>query len=176
MSAAAAAPPPAGLLARGFRLVRALAAGWVVVCFIVMTLAVWVQVGGRYIFNYSIASSAEIATLAQIWMVLVGAGIAARENMHARIDALVNLFPLPLRRLLTAATALLGLVFLGSVVTGALPMIRQGQFQTTPALGLPMWIPYLGLVFGPMYFAVEVLEAALRNWRGDEAASGETAD
>ncbi len=151
---------------RALAVVRTAAAAWVVACFVVMTFAVWAQVGGRYFLNYSIASSTEVATLAQIWMVLVGAGIAARQDLHARIDALVNLFPPPLRRALTAATSLLGLVFLGAVVVGAVPMLRQGQFQTTPTLGLPMWVPYLGLLVGPLYFAAEVLDMAVRQWRG----------
>jgi TRAP-type C4-dicarboxylate transport system permease small subunit len=100
-------------------------------------------------------------------MVLVGAGIAARQDLHARIDALVNLFPLPIRRLLTGAASLLGLIFLLSIVVGAVPMLRQGQFQTTPSLGLPMWIPYLGLIVGPLYFAAEVVDMAVRQWRGE---------
>lgn len=167
-----AAQGPPSPIARALALVRTAAAVWVVSCFAIMTLAVWVQVGGRYLFNYSIASSTEIATLAQIWMVLVGAGIAARQDLHARIDALVVLFPSPVRRLLTAATALLGLVFLLAIVVGAIPMLRQGQFQTTPSLGLPMWVPYLGLVIGPLYFAVEVLDMALRHWRGSPPTAG----
>lgn len=155
------------LFARALAAIRAVAAVWVIACFVVMTVAVWVQVGGRYFFNYSIASSAEIATLAQIWMVLVGAGVAARQDIHARIDALVNLFALPIRRLLVAAASLLGLVFLFAIVVGAIPMLRQGQFQTTPSLGLPMWIPYLGLIVGPLYFAAEVIDMAVRQWRGE---------
>ena len=152
---------------RALATVRMAAAIWVITCFVIMTLAVWLQVGGRYIFNYSIASSTEIATQAQIWMVLVGAGVAARQNIHARIDALVNLFKLPVRRALTAAASLLGLIFLLSIVVGAVPMIERGQFQTTPALGLPMWIPYLGLIVGPLYFAAEVIDLAVRQWHGE---------
>lgn len=158
---------------RALAAVRFAASTWVITCFVVMTLAVWVQVGGRYVFNYSIASSTEIATLAQIWMVLVGAGVAARQNIHARIDALVNLFPLPVRRALTAAASLLGLVFLCSIIVGALPLIKQGQFQTLPTLGWPMWIPYLGLIVGPLYFAAEVIDMAVRQWNGETAGSQE---
>ena len=154
-------------MARLLAIVRAAAAAWVIAAFTVMTVAVWVQVGGRYIFNYSIASSAEIATLAQIWMVLVGAGVACRQDLHARIDALVKLFPTPIRRVLMATASLLGLVFLGAVVKGALPLIEQGHFQTTPALGLPMWIPYLGLVIGPVYFAIELVALVVRQWQAN---------
>lgn len=157
---------------RVLSIVRAIAATWVVVCFSVMTIAVWAQVGGRYIFNYSIASASEIATISQIWMVLVGAGVAARHDMHARIDVLVNMFPPPIRRVLTLTASLLGLWFLLSIVRGSMPMLELGQFQTTPALQIPMWIPYLGLVVGPLYFAVEVIAAAVRNWRRAPTAAG----
>jgi TRAP-type transport system small permease protein len=154
--------------------IRAVASAWVIVTFTIMTIAVLAQVGGRYFFNYSIASSAEIATLSQIWMVLVGAGVAAREDIHARIDALVNKFPVPVRRMFSLATSALGIVFLLSIVVGAMPMLKNGQFQTTPTLGVPMWIPYLGLVIGPLYFAVEVADMAVRQWRGVLKPQGTT--
>lgn len=153
--------------------IRVIASGWVIVTFSIMTIAVLAQVGGRYFFNYSIASSAEIATLAQIWMVLVGAGVAAREDIHARIDALVNKFPTPARRALSLGASALGVVFLLAIVVGAVPMMQNGQYQTTPALGVPMWIPYLGLVIGPLYFAVEVVDMAVRQWRGAPQAHPE---
>lgn len=152
------------LLARLLIVIRAIAAFWVVACFSIMTLAVWMQVGGRYFFNYSIASSTEIATLAQIWMVLIGAGVAARMDLHARIDVLVNLLPFGMRRYFTLASALLGLWFLLAIVRGSLPMLAEGLEQTSPALEIPMLIPYLGLVVGPLYFAVEVIAAAARQW------------
>ena len=153
--------------------IRLIASGWVIVTFSIMTIAVLAQVGGRYFFNYSIASSAEIATLSQIWMVLVGAGVAAREDMHARVDALVNRFALPVRRALTLAASALGVVFLGAIVVGAIPMLENGRYQTTPILGLPMWIPYLGLLIGPVYFALEVIDMAVRQWRGELKPHGE---
>lgn len=143
------------------RAVRAIAAGWVVICFAVMTIAVWAQVGGRYIFNYSIAWTEEVATIAQIWMVLVGAGIAARQQLHAKIDILVTKLPRRLQRVVVGATTALSLWFLVSVVIGSIPLIEFGRFQTTPALGLPMLVPYLGLVIGPAYFALEIFAAAV---------------
>ena len=39
------------LFARALAAIRAVAAAWVITCFAVMTIAVWVQVGGRYFFN-----------------------------------------------------------------------------------------------------------------------------
>ncbi|MCW5655819.1 TRAP transporter small permease [Hydrogenophaga sp.] len=150
--------------------VRAVATAWVVICFIVMTVSVWAEVGGRYIFNYSIAASSELATMAQIWMVLVGAGLAARQDLHARVDALVNLLPRPVQRAMLLIGSGLGLVFLMSIVVGAVPIFERGLAQTTPSLGLPMAVPYAGLFVGPIYFAVEVVALTVRQWRGETVA------
>jgi C4-dicarboxylate transporter DctQ subunit len=161
-------------LARMLSAVRWIAAAWVVACFVVMTIAIWVQVGGRYFFNYSIATSAEIATLAQIWMVLVGAGVAARFNLHARIDVLINLLPHRLRRVSALATAALSLWFLLAIVRGSMPMLAEGLDQTMPSLELPMLVPYLGLVIGPLYFAVEIVAALARQWSEGETNTGKS--
>lgn len=157
-------------LSHTLRGVRGLAAGWVVVCFVVMTVSVWAEVGGRYAFNYSIAASSELATMAQIWMVLVGAGIAARHDLHARVDALVNVFPTPVRRAMMTFGTLLGLVFLISIVVGAVPIFERAQNQTTPTLGIPMAVPYAGLFVGPIYFAIEIVALAVRQWHGVSSA------
>jgi hypothetical protein len=54
--------------------------------------AVLVQVVGRY-FAFSIDWAAESATLAQVWMVLLAAGLAMRDELHVRVDALLNALP-----------------------------------------------------------------------------------
>ena len=146
---------------------RVIAAIWVMACFAIMTLSVWTQVGGRYFFNYSIAWTGELATIAQIWMVLVGAGIAVRRDMHARIDFVLTLLSKPIRRAVSLATLLLALWFLYAITRGAIPLMSLGRFQTTPALGIPLLVPYLGLVVGPVYFAVELCAAAFASWNGE---------
>src|SRR3546814_5959280 len=47
-----------------------------VVLFCYMVVAIIAQIMGRYVFNYSIAWAGESATLTQVWLVLLGAGIA----------------------------------------------------------------------------------------------------
>ena len=65
------------ILLRG---IRWLVAGLVILFFSYMTLAVLVQVGGRYLFDYAIDWTAETATFAQIWMIFLAAGLAMRES------------------------------------------------------------------------------------------------
>ena len=130
-----------------------------------MAVAVLIQVLGRYVFNYSIGWAAETATFAQIWMVLLGAGIAMRRNLHVGVDVLAQKLPVPMLRLLTLVIGAICLWFLWRAIVGSFGLIRIGQIQTSPALGIPMWLPYLSLPIGLTYFAFELVLALLRRWR-----------
>ena len=58
-----------------------------------MVLAVFFQVLGRYFFNFKLDMASETATFAQIWMVLIAAGLALQKNMHVGVDVLINILP-----------------------------------------------------------------------------------
>jgi C4-dicarboxylate transporter DctQ subunit len=156
---------------------RALVAGAVVVFFGYMAIAVLVQVLGRYVFNYSIGGAVETATFAQIWMVLLAAGIAMRRGLHVGVDALAAKFPLWLGRLVTLAVGALCLWFLWVAVIGSFGLIRVGLIQTSPSLAIPMWLPYLSLPIGLVYFAFELILALVERWHRPpgSASSGSVA-
>ena len=154
-----------GFLARFVAGVRLAVAVLVVACFAYMTLAVLAQVFGRYVFNYSISWTEETARYAQIWVVLMGAGIAMRRGLHVAVDALAAMLPLRWARALSILIALGALWFLGVVVYGSLPLIELGWlFETSPVLQLPMWVIYLSLPLGAAYFALELVARVVERW------------
>ncbi len=122
-----------------------------------MVGAVLMQVFGRYVFNYSIAAAVETATFAQIWMVLLGAGYAMRQRMHVNIDVVIKMLPVPLARLLLVPVALLCLWFLWVVFVGGVRLLDLGALQQSPALQIPMTIPYVALPLSAAYFALEAM-------------------
>jgi TRAP-type C4-dicarboxylate transport system permease small subunit len=136
----------------------------VIVFYTYMASAVVTQVFGRYVFNYSIGWASETATFAQIWMVLLAAGVAMHRNLHVGVDALARKFPLAIRRLLIFVTGVAAFWFLWQAISGSMAMIEIGQMQTSPAIGLPMWIPYLSLPIGLTYFGFEVMLALVAKW------------
>lgn len=138
--------------------------GFVIVLFIIMICSVLVQVGGRYIFNYAISGTEEIALFAQVWMVLLGAGVAMRFGRHVAVDLLVTYLPIPLARLLNVFITIGCMWFLSIVFIGALPLMQVGMFETSSAMQVPMWTIYLSLIIGAVYFGIEVILWALRRW------------
>ena len=153
------------ILARIVAGARLAVAVLVVACFAYMTLAVLAQVFGRYVFNYSISWTEETARYAQIWVVLMGAGIAMRRGLHVAVDALAAMLPLGWARVLSILIAAGALWFLGVVVYGSLPLIELGWlFETSPVLQISMWIIYLSLPLGAAYFALELVARVVERW------------
>ena len=141
---------------RGLRLMRAAVAALVLLFFTYMLVAVLVQVVGRY-FAFSIDWAAESATLAQIWMVFLAAGLAMRDGLHVRVDALANMLPAGLQRPLMIAVTLVCLWFLSLAIRGSVDLISVGLVETSPVMRLPMWIAFLSLPLGLLYFALELV-------------------
>lgn len=165
-----------GVLAAVFRVtsilvgaVRKLVTGLVVFFFSYMAIAVLVQIAGRYVFNYSIDWTAETATFAQIWMILLAAGLAMRDKLHVSVDALTHVLPLPMLRILTIVVAVPCIWFLWQVISGSFALIEIGRIQSSPVLQIPMWIPYLSLPVGLAYFGLELLLAMAAKWRKPSA-------
>jgi len=145
--------------------IRAVARVVVIACFIYMTFAVLAQVFGRYVFNYSISWSEETARFAQIWVVLIGAGIAMQRGMHVAVDSLATLLPLGPARALKIVVAAGCLWFLGVVAYSSLPLVQLGwDFETSPVLLIPMWTIYMCLPLGAAYFALEIVLSVFDRW------------
>ena len=146
--------------------IRAVAKVVVIVCFLYMTFAVLAQVLGRYFFNYSISWSDETARFAQIWVVLIGAGIAMQRGLHVAVDPLATLLPLGPARALKIVIAAGCLWFLGVVAYASLPLLQLGWdfVETSPVLLIPMWTIYMCLPLGAAYFALEIVLSVVDRW------------
>ncbi len=138
---------------------------FLVVSFLIMFGAVLLQVAIRTFTTYSLVGTEEIANYAQLWLVLVGSGVALRFGKHVAVDILVSFLSERTRFYISLFNAAAILWFLWLVFQGSLPLIDMGTFQTSPALGLPMWTMYASLSVGAAYMALELILSLLP---GDE--------
>ncbi|EPX85657.1 TRAP transporter small permease [Salipiger mucosus] len=149
------------VLSKGLWALRRLVDAIALMLLAYMAVAILAQVTGRYVFNYSIAWSEETATFAQVWLTLLGAGIAMRYNQHVGVDVLIRKAPRPVQQACSAASFALGAWFLGVVVVGSLSMVGIGLVVKSPALRIPMAIPYMALPVGFGYFLLEFAISSL---------------
>ena len=95
---------------------------------------------------------------------LLGAGVALARGQHVAIDVLPSQLPLPLARLALIAIALVSAAFLAVLAYGTLPLIKLGQFQTSPALQMPMKYMYACLPVGAIYMMLELVLSVVQRW------------
>jgi len=122
-----------------------------------MFLSIFIQVGGRYVFNYPIAWTTELATYSQVWLVILGAGLALKDGMHAGIDMLVEKLNKRIQLIVSFILVLLSLAFLLVTIQGSKQLLIIGQMQTSAALGIPMHYVYIILPVGFSYIGLELI-------------------
>lgn len=139
---------------------------WLVIIFFsYMVIAVFYQVLGRYIFHYKLGIAAETATYAQIWMVLLAAGIAMKKNMHVGVDILLRVLPKKFQKIIIILSFILVLSFLILALKGCFALILVGFESTSPALGISMWIPYLSVPIGIIYITLELVFVTISKYK-----------
>ena len=135
----------------------------VIIFFIYMVLAVFYQVLGRYVFHYKLGVAAETATYSQI-----ASGIAMRKNMHVGVDILLRTLKPRVQKIIVTISSVVTIIFLLMALKGTIMLISVGYESTSPALGIPMWIPYLSVPIGILYIILELVILTLSKLKKEE--------
>ncbi len=130
----------------------------VVTLFAVLTVAVFVQVVARYVFNQPPAWTEEVARFCQVWIILLTASIGIRKGSHLAVDYLGPALPPRVRRAVAVLTGTLVAFYAAVVAIWGIRLVFIGSLQTSPALQLNMAWVYL--VF-PLAGGLMLLEALL---------------
>ncbi|MGR3765952.1 TRAP transporter small permease [Rossellomorea sp. NS-SX7] len=148
---------------------------------LVLTLALMValifgQVVGRYVFSSAPSWTEEMARYIHIFQVWIGASYAVKKRQHIRIESFIELFKGTARKLLETVSLIIWfLLALFLAVFGTqlvLASLQNGQ--VTPAMQLPMWIPFLAIPIGGAGMALRLLQQLVTIWRtNDDSPSGE---
>ncbi|WP_246147123.1 TRAP transporter small permease [Bacillus massilioanorexius] len=134
---------------------------------IMMVILIFIQVVGRYIFNEAPSWTEELSRYIHIWQVWIGASYAVRLREHIRIEAFVNLFSLLGRKIFETLSIIVWFLlalFLAVIGTQlVLSSLKNGQL--TPAMQLPMWIPFLAIPLGGLGMALRLIQQLWIIWR-----------
>lgn len=117
-------------------------------CFGGMTVIIFAQVIYRYVLKSPLAWSEEIARYLFVWVSFIGSFVAARRKQHIGVELLVGKTRGTMRKVLEAFAHLITAVFFGVILFYLVRMFPKLMLQTTPAVKMPMAIPYLGVSIG----------------------------
>lgn len=72
-----------------------------------MVLLIFINVIGRYVFNFTFVSFEEIARILFVWGTYLGSAIAIKESSHIRVDIVINMLPPTARKVVDIIANLL---------------------------------------------------------------------
>ncbi|MDI9371298.1 MAG: TRAP transporter small permease [Synergistaceae bacterium] len=105
--------------------------------FISITVSmVIVNVFFRYVLNRGIFWSEEVATIAFVWSVFVGAAACHKHKMHISIDLFSRLAPKPLKKSVRMLAHLIMIVLNTYIVYLSVVFVRASSIKPTAVLGI----------------------------------------
>ena len=124
-----------------------------------MTLVVLMGVVFRYVLKAPLAWSEELSTFAMVWVAMIGGSMGIKGSYHVGVSYVVDnvTWMKNHRWVVQVAVNLIILFFLAVLLKEALMLASFAKIQTSPALGISMFWPYFGLVFGGALMIIQVL-------------------
>ena len=132
----------------GRAIARVLDAAALIASLIVVGLMVFLVVA-RYVFGWSIIGLLEVIMMFGMWVYMLGALIASRRNEHLAVDFFAQ--KIADERARAGHRLVVGCVTFAAAAFFTLLAWRMLKWgfdhpQTTPGLGIPLWIPQLAIL------------------------------
>jgi TRAP-type C4-dicarboxylate transport system permease small subunit len=135
--------------------------GITILLLIVLLLVVGAQILTRYVLNYSLFWSEELARYLFIYLVFIGSAIVLRRNGHIQVSVFVERLPFGVRRGLAIVSDLLLLSFTVIVLIHGVRLAAMVWTVPTAAMLIPWTLVYLGIVLGMAAMVLAVLGSLL---------------
>jgi C4-dicarboxylate transporter DctQ subunit len=126
---------------------------------LLMVLIVFINVLGRFVFNFSISWSEEAARYLMIWATFIAASLGVKKGSHITLDILTVYLPEKANRIVRAISYLLSMVYCILILVIGIPFIMDmmAKGQISPALHMPIHFVYLAIVAGTVLMLIRYI-------------------
>ena len=139
----------------------------------VMTFAICLEVFFRYVLALPFQGPEEVTIYFQIAVTFIGAAVLVRREKHICVDLLHNILPYEwMIQIVNGFKNLIAIIFCVIFSYLAFDYFIYGikSKQVSPALGIPVYIPYAALVLGALlmslHFVINFVKT-LKSFTGD---------
>jgi TRAP-type C4-dicarboxylate transport system permease small subunit len=136
-----------------------------------MSIIVFLQVFFRFVIYIPFPWSEESARYLMVWMGMVGAAAAMRYGRHIGVTVLIERLPPRVYRFLSPFTDLAMVAFLVVMAREGFRLAVENAVQYSPAMNLPMLVPYLAIPIGAALMILEIMASQLQEFFPTEAGS-----
>ncbi|QNB46318.1 TRAP transporter small permease subunit [Thermanaerosceptrum fracticalcis] len=114
------------------------------------TIILFINVVLRYVFRSSTTWAEELIRYIMVWIAFIGGSICVRKNLHVAIDFFLYFIGPKGKRIMAILVNLVCFVFSAMMVRLGWQLVSftMSKNQVAPALGIPMYLPYLALPLG----------------------------
>jgi len=148
----------------------------VAILLFIMASIAFINILSRYLFHFSFAATEEITINLFVWVTVIGSGLAFERGGQLGMITLYNLFPKKFKKIVIVFSAALGAVLFLLVDIYMIQAIYEELTlfnATSAALGIPVWIYYVGVpifsifVFTGIYRDASVKLDGLKREKGN---------
>jgi TRAP-type C4-dicarboxylate transport system permease small subunit len=143
-----------------------------VATFTIMVICAWLQVLSRYVFNFPLGWTEELARVMMFWFTFLATGALVRRRRLMMVDAFVSMLPSRGRILLSGVMHLFSALCLGWLLVLSIQLMELASGQKSTALEIPYAYIYLSLPVGLAGAVVYLVAIGIADLR--KAAAGDT--
>jgi len=119
-----------------------------------MSILILLQIFTRFVINYPLHWTEELARYLMIYGVFLGAALALRYNRLISIEAVAQALPPKMQSLLKKVVMVITIIFALVLVIQGIEITSTINNQTSAGLGIPMSIPYLAIPSGAILIII----------------------
>jgi len=108
-----------------------------------LCLVVFAQVFFRYVVQYSLPWTEEIARYIMVWITFLGAALAVERGAHPKVVAFVSALPENIQKVVNVFAHLISILFYSLVVYYGYYICILNWIQPSPILRIPMGIIFI---------------------------------
>lgn len=132
------------------------------VSLLITSVVLFVNVVLRYVFSSSTSWAEELIRYLMIWITFIGGSVCVRKGAHIRMDFLLTIVPKSVGNAITRLVLLIAAAFCAALFVYGCRLVAftVELEQTSPAMGIPMWLPYLAIPIGSALMVLRFVQAA----------------
>jgi TRAP-type transport system small permease protein len=127
-----------------------------------MSVVVFLQVLFRYVLGLPLFWTEEFARYCLVWASLLGAAVATKRGQHIAVTFVMERLPAHLRRFFRLVALFSVAVILAIIMWGGFQLVMVTRAQISPALRIPMAIPYAAVPVGAAVMLLHTIVLILR--------------
>lgn len=138
----------------------------VIFTFTALIAVVFLQVFARFFLPKAPSWTEEASRFFFIYSIAFGAPLALKRGEYVRVDILINMFPKRIQDILDGIIYLVLTIFFLIITYCGYTFGSLGLTQTSPAMGLPMYIPYMSIGLSGAFLTVYGILKAIERFKG----------